>query len=40
MLKGVEHAVHMDTKNQIADVLTKGLADEKFRKLRASMLGW
>ena len=38
--KGIIDVVHVDTKNQIADMLTKGLADEKFRKLRASMLGW
>ena len=32
--------VHVDTKNQIADMLNadKALADEKFRKLRISIV--
>ena len=31
---------YVDTKEQIADLLTKGLPPEKFQHLRAKLMGW
>ena len=34
------HIQKIDTKDQLADVFTKGLVEEKFRPLRDRLMGW
>jgi len=38
--KGEVNVQHVPTELQIADILTKGLGDTKFEKLRKLMMGW
>ena len=38
--KGEVDVKHVLTDLQIADILTKGLGDVKFEKLRKLMMGW
>ncbi len=37
---GEIEVVYVDTNNQVADLLTKGLPPEKFRYLREKLMGW
>ena len=32
--------VHVETDNQLADMLTKGLVQVKFESLREKLMGW
>ena len=37
---GEIHIQKIETENQLADIMTKGLVEDKFRPLRDRLMGW